>query len=144
MANAAILIDGGYLLKRLPAVWQDISPDLFEHIDGLRSGFFKPKRDNVHQGRDLTRTLVHWWSGSVVPFPQSACCRLARRRRPCVSCRDMPSVSVIAAMKANHPRLTTHQRLLDARSGLFDVRSSRPRGGLRRVAPAIKVISTPR
>ena len=33
----------------LDPLWQDISPDLFEHIDGLRSGFPKPKRDNVRQ-----------------------------------------------------------------------------------------------
>ena len=33
----------------LDPLWQDISPDLFEHIDGLRSGFPKPKRDNAHQ-----------------------------------------------------------------------------------------------
>ncbi|MCF6211960.1 MAG: hypothetical protein L3J88_14390 [Gammaproteobacteria bacterium] len=32
--NIAILIDGGFFLKRLP--------DLFEHIDGLQSGLKKP------------------------------------------------------------------------------------------------------
>ena len=26
----------------LDPLWKDISPDLYEHIDGLRSGFFKP------------------------------------------------------------------------------------------------------
>ena len=27
-------------------LWQDVSPDLLEHIDGLRSGFFKPRWEN--------------------------------------------------------------------------------------------------
>ena len=27
----------------LDPLWQNISPDLFEHIDGLRSGFYKPR-----------------------------------------------------------------------------------------------------
>ena len=31
----------------LDPLWQNISPDLFEHIDGLRSGFPRPRRDNV-------------------------------------------------------------------------------------------------
>lgn len=28
----------------LDPLWQDVSPDLFEHIDGLRSGFPRPRR----------------------------------------------------------------------------------------------------
>ena len=82
MAKAAILIDGGYYLKRLPAVRRDVDPTdpeavgasvrqlirshlehlnevhrvpnfygllyrafyYYEHIDGLRSGFPKPRR----------------------------------------------------------------------------------------------------
>jgi len=35
----------------LDPLWQDISPDLFEHIDGLRSGFYKPRRGDEHKGR---------------------------------------------------------------------------------------------
>ena len=27
----------------LDPLWHTISPDLFEHIDGLRSGFYKPR-----------------------------------------------------------------------------------------------------
>ena len=27
----------------LDPLWQDVSPDLFEHIDGLRSGFPRPR-----------------------------------------------------------------------------------------------------
>ena len=30
----------------LDPLWQDVSLDLLEHIDGLRSGFFKPRREN--------------------------------------------------------------------------------------------------
>ncbi|MCS1417416.1 MAG: hypothetical protein M2R46_05170 [Verrucomicrobia subdivision 3 bacterium] len=33
----------------LDPLWQDIPPDLFEHIDGLRSGFSKPKNDRARQ-----------------------------------------------------------------------------------------------
>ena len=29
----------------LDPLWQDVSPDLHEHIDGLRSGFYKPRHD---------------------------------------------------------------------------------------------------
>ena len=29
----------------LDPLWQDVPPDLHEHIDGLRSGFFKPRHD---------------------------------------------------------------------------------------------------
>ena len=29
----------------LDPLWQNVSPDLFEHIDGLRSGFPNPKRE---------------------------------------------------------------------------------------------------
>ena len=29
----------------LDPLWQDVSPDLLEHIDGLRSGFYKPRRN---------------------------------------------------------------------------------------------------
>lgn len=29
----------------LDPLWQEVSPDLHEHIDGLRSGFFKPRHD---------------------------------------------------------------------------------------------------
>ena len=29
----------------LDPLWQDVSPDLQEHIDGLRSGFYKPRHD---------------------------------------------------------------------------------------------------
>ncbi len=31
----------------LDPLWQAIPPDLFEHIDGLRSGFYRPRRDNA-------------------------------------------------------------------------------------------------
>jgi len=31
----------------LDPLWQQIPPDLFGHIDGLRSGFFKPRRDDI-------------------------------------------------------------------------------------------------
>lgn len=34
----------------LDPLWQNISPDLFEHIDGLRSGFSKPKDKNDKSG----------------------------------------------------------------------------------------------
>ena len=35
----------------LDPLWQDIPADLFEHIDGLRSGFHKPKHDDGRQDR---------------------------------------------------------------------------------------------
>ena len=31
----------------LDPLWQDIPAELFEHIDGLRSGFYRPRRDNA-------------------------------------------------------------------------------------------------
>ena len=31
----------------LDPLWQDVPPDLFEHINGLRSGFYKPRRDDA-------------------------------------------------------------------------------------------------
>lgn len=31
----------------LDPLWQDVPADLFEHIDGLRSGFYRPRRDNA-------------------------------------------------------------------------------------------------
>ena len=31
----------------LDPLWQEVPPDLFEHIDGLRSGFYRPRRDNA-------------------------------------------------------------------------------------------------
>ena len=34
----------------LDPLWQDIPPDLFEHIDALRSGFSRPRRDNARRG----------------------------------------------------------------------------------------------
>ncbi len=33
----------------LDPLWQDIPADLFEHIDGLRSGFYRPRRDDARQ-----------------------------------------------------------------------------------------------
>ena len=29
----------------LDPLWQNVSPDLLEHIDGLRSGFYRPQND---------------------------------------------------------------------------------------------------
>ena len=34
----------------LDPLWQDIPADLFEHIDGLRSGFHRPRHDNAGGG----------------------------------------------------------------------------------------------
>lgn len=36
----------------LDPLWQNIPPDLHEHIDGLTSGFFRPKSDERHQPKD--------------------------------------------------------------------------------------------
>ena len=33
----------------LDPLWQTVPPDLFEHIDGLRSGFYRPRRNNAEQ-----------------------------------------------------------------------------------------------
>lgn len=35
----------------LDPLWQDIPADLFEHIDGLRSGFYRPRHDDRRQNR---------------------------------------------------------------------------------------------
>lgn len=35
----------------LDPLWQDIPADLFEHIDGLRSGFYRPRHDDRPQNR---------------------------------------------------------------------------------------------
>lgn len=35
----------------LDPLWQDIPADLFEHIDGLRSGFYRPRLDDRRQNR---------------------------------------------------------------------------------------------
>ena len=43
---AAILARREGLQFVLDPLWQDVSLDLLEHIDGLRSGFFKPRREN--------------------------------------------------------------------------------------------------
>jgi len=46
MTKAAILIDGGYFLKAVvdsPARHRCVSSDLSEHIDGLTSGFPRPR-----------------------------------------------------------------------------------------------------
>ncbi len=36
----------------LDPLWQSVSPDLLEHIDGLRSGFYKPQNDIIDQEAD--------------------------------------------------------------------------------------------
>ena len=38
----------------LDPLWQNVSPDLLEHIDGLRSGFYKPRRDNMRMADSWT------------------------------------------------------------------------------------------
>ena len=40
----------------LDPLWQDIPADLFEHIDGLRSGFYRPRHDNARRVRAPARS----------------------------------------------------------------------------------------
>ena len=68
-ANVIILVSGdadfvpaAKLARRegvkfiLDPLWQDIPADLFEHIDGLRSGFYRPRHDNARQAQTLARS----------------------------------------------------------------------------------------
>ena len=40
----------------LDPLWQDIPADLFEHIDGLRSGFYRPRHGNSRRDRGPSRS----------------------------------------------------------------------------------------
>ena len=72
MTRAAIPIDGGYFLKPaaklarregvlfiLDPLWQNVSDDLLEHIDGLRSGFYDPNRAGQSESEDGSESPSH-------------------------------------------------------------------------------------
>ena len=44
----------------LDPLWQNVSDDLLEHIDGLRSGFHDPSRPDQSESEDGSESLGHW------------------------------------------------------------------------------------
>ena len=47
------------VLFTLDPLWQSVSDDLLEHIDGLRSGFYDPNRPDQSESEDSSESLGH-------------------------------------------------------------------------------------